>query len=213
MAVNGWNEAVETNMVSLGEQCRSYEWMHNRSALYYNKLDKIIKVTALFLSTIITTEGILQTESTVVNAFRTVFTMSLTFVTGLHTFLKYEQLAQRHVSAEHEFTLLYQSIQQQLCMERADRIDAKRMMSDNMKGYDNLVVNSPIIGKGIISDFMRTFKDEDFSKPVITDSTTRIEVTPRAINIPPIGTLDTRRQVPPMISSMRSMPSRYVTQL
>lgn len=178
LLTNCWNDKNERIIISVGENAASYKWMHERSASYYGKLNKICSLALLLLSTGLsaeTTIGI-TSENTILNTITNIVTYLVTVLSVLINFFKFEKTREQHLSSAIEFSKLYHDIQQQMCMYRRFRKNAITYVSDTLKLYDTLVLNGPNVTQRIVSNFKKTFKTSDIAIPDIADRIEKIEL-------------------------------------
>lgn len=175
---NGWNDKNERIIISIGENAASYKWMHEKCAVYYKTINRILGIIMILFSTGLSAETILPNDdnNVVINILRRVFTYIITFISVLQNFLKYEQLSEQHMSSASEFSQLYHAIQQQMCMYRRNRMNATEYVADILKKYDSMVVNGPDVNNFIITKFKDVFKNSDISIPDIADRIQKIEI-------------------------------------
>jgi hypothetical protein len=100
----------------------------------------------------------------------------------LQSFFKSEVVGEKHLNASGSFSNLYHDIQQQMCMFRRDRINATKYVSDCLKQYDTLIINSPDINLHVVRMFKKTFKNTDISLPDIADKIQKIEIITEDVN-------------------------------
>jgi hypothetical protein len=179
---NGWNDKNERLIISLGENAASYKWMHEKCAGYNKIVNKFINVFLIFLSTSLTTETIFPQETCPNNSLSTLgiikrlFVYLVNLLSVLQSFFKSEVIGEKHSNASGSFSNLYHDIQQQMCMFRRDRINATKYVSDCLKQYDTLILNSPDINSYVLKMFKKTFKNSGISLPDIVDKIQKIEI-------------------------------------
>lgn len=177
LLTNGWNDKNERIIISIGENAASYKWMHEKSAARYKLINQIFSIIMIVFSTGLSAEIIIPAENNLIlDIFRKIFTFVITLFSVLQNFLKYEKLAEQHLSSANSFGQLYHGIQQQMCMYRKDRTLAITYVTDTLKQYDNLIVNGPRIVSTIIHNFKNTFKNAEISVPDIADRIQKIEI-------------------------------------
>lgn len=179
---NGWNDKNERLIISLGENAASYKWMHEKCAGYNKFIYKLTNIFLIFLSTSLTAETIFPQETCPDNSLDTLSIIKRLFVylvnllSVLQSFFKSEVVSEKHLNASGSFSNLYHDIQQQMCMFRRDRINATNYVSDCLKQYDTLIINSPDINLHVVKMFKKTFKNTDISLPDIADKIQKIEI-------------------------------------
>lgn len=185
---NGWNDKNERLIISLGENAASYKWMHEKCAGYNKFIDKLINVFLIFLSTSLTAETIFPQETcpndslNALDIIKRIFVYFVNLLSVLQSFLKSELVGEKHLNASGSFSNLYHDIQQQMCMFRRDRENATNYVSNCLKQYDTLIMNSPDINSHVVKMFKKTFKNTDISLPDIADKIQKIEIITEDIN-------------------------------
>jgi NACalpha-BTF3-like transcription factor len=175
---NGWNDNNERIVISVGENSASYKWMHEKCASNQKILYKFMSISLIVLSTALTAETIFPDHSSdiSIDITRRIFLYIVNVLTVLQTFLKCEEMSEKHLAAASNFSNLYHDIQQQMCMFRRDRIDATKYVGDCLKQYDSFVINSPDISPRVLRSFKQTFKNADIAVPEIADRIQKIEI-------------------------------------
>jgi hypothetical protein len=178
---NGWNDKNENLLISIGENAASYKWMHEASSNYHNTIHNIISIALVVLSSLLSIQTLFPNESSVDVNFVVVITKQVvlyivTILSFLQSFLNSQVLSQKHFFASGLFSELYHDIQEQMCMFRKDRINAKQHVSACLKKYDSLVVNNPDINWYISRKFQNTFSGNGISLPSIIDKVQKIQI-------------------------------------
>ena len=184
---NGWNDKNENLLISIGENAASYKWMHEASSNYHNTIHNIISIALVVLSSLLSIQTLFPNESSVDVNFVVVITKQVvlyivTILSFLQSFLNSQVLSQKHFFASGLFSELYHDIQEQMCMFRRDRINATKYVSDCLKQYDTLIINSPDINLHVVRMFKKTFKNTDISLPDIADKIQKIEIITEDVN-------------------------------
>jgi hypothetical protein len=97
-------------------------------------------------------------------------------ISVVKSFLKYEDLASKHLVYAGKFAEVYHIIQQQMVLYRKDRINAVEFIKKTLGTYDELVISGPEINEIIRKKFKRLFLSSDISVPDIADRIQRIEI-------------------------------------
>lgn len=177
MVNNAWNDKNERLIASIGENAVSYKWLHEKSAMYYNSVHRILQLVIIVFSTGLSAQTFFPGETNeALDISKRVFIYITNVLTVTINYLKFTELANNHTAAANKFSELYHDIQQQLCMYRKDRYLATKYIQETFKKYDTLVVSSPDLSPYIISKFKDTFKNSNLSMPDITDRLQKIEI-------------------------------------
>lgn len=180
---NGWNDKNEQLLISIGENAASYKWMHEESSNYRNTLYNIISILLTVLSSLLSIQTLFPSDLCNDNGYNLIIVIIkqivlyiITILSFLQSFLNLQVLGQKHIVASGLFSELYHDIQEQMCMFRKDRENAKRYVSECLKKYDSLVVNNPDINSYIVKKFQRTFVNTGISLPTIIDKIQKIQI-------------------------------------
>ena len=201
---NGWNDKNEQLLISIGENAASYKWMHEASSNYYNTVYNITSIALIVLSSLLSIQTLFPNESCVNlddnNANNVTFVVVITkqvvlyivtILSFLQSFLNSQVLSQKHFFASGLFSELYHDIQEQMCMFRKDRMNAKQHVSACLKKYDSLVVNNPDINSYINKKFKKTFGG---SLPSIIDKVQKIQIVKEYDNDVPVRQVSNPQQ-------------------
>jgi hypothetical protein len=174
---NAWNDDIEKTVASYGENSNSYKWMHDKSSESYRGIDSYITIGLIFLSTVLSALTFFTSDTNLaLNIFTRIITYLINFLTVMNQTLKFKDVASKHSIAANEFSLLYHNIQQQLCLFRRDRVNAIKYMQKILSQYDSLQTTGPDIPARIIKQFMKTFRNSNFSIPDIADRIQKIDI-------------------------------------
>ena len=185
---NGWNDKNEQLLISIGENAASYKWMHEASSNYHNTVYNITSIALIVLSSLLSIQTLFPNDTCdeasaqqgnvnfVVVITKQVVLYIVTILSFLQSFLNSQVLSQKHFFASGLFSELYHDIQEQMCMFRKDRMNAKQHVSACLKKYDSLVVNNPDINSYINKKFKRTFSGNGISLPSIIDKVQKIQI-------------------------------------
>ena len=156
---NGWNDNNERIIISIGENCASYKWMHESSAAYHKFINILTNLLSIIFTSFLTAETFVKDDASNENIIivRKTITYFLSVISLLQNFLNSEMLNIKHIHASNEFSKLYHDIQQQMCRFRRERKNATKYVSECLKHYDSLVVNNPDINNIILYKFKKTF--------------------------------------------------------
>lgn len=202
---NGWNDKNEQLLISIGENAASYKWMHEASANYHNTVYNITSIALIVLSSLLSIQTLFPNDTCnndeasaqqgnvnfVVVITKQVVLYIVTILSFLQSFLNSQVLSQKHFFASGLFSELYHDIQEQMCMFRKDRMNAKQHVSACLKKYDSLVVNNPDINSYINKKFKKTFGG---SLPSIIDKVQKIQIVKEYDNDVPVRQVSNPQQ-------------------
>lgn len=160
---NGWNDKNEQLLISIGQNAASYKWMHEASSNYHNTVYNVTSISLTVLSSLLSIQTLFPNDTCGDNSnlailiIKQVLLYIITIISFLQSFLNSQLIYQKHLFASGLFSELYHDIQEQMCMFRKDRVNAKQYVSEYLKKYDLLVVNNPDINPYIVRKFQKTF--------------------------------------------------------
>ena len=162
---NGWNDKNEQLIISIGENASAYKWMHEQNAIYQRTMQNTFSIILILLSTILSAITIFPNDlcfnGTPLDIVQRVFTYSITLLSVLQTYIKPQELCEKHLQYAHLFSVLYHDIQKQMCMYRRSRTNSTKLVTKYLTQYDSLVIKGPHIDNYIVSKFKKTFRDSN----------------------------------------------------
>ena len=173
---NGWNDNNEKIIISIGENCASYKWMHENCAVYHKCINILMNLLSIIFTSFLTAETFVKDDASNENIIiiRKTITYLLSVISLLQNFLNSEMLNSKHIHASNEFSKLYHDIQQQMCRFRRERKNATKYVSECLKHYDSLVINNPDINNFVLYKFKKIFENNNV--PSIEDRFNKIEI-------------------------------------
>jgi virulence-associated protein VapD len=173
---NGWNDNNEKIIISIGENCASYKWMHENCAVYHKCINILMNLLSIIFTSFLTAETFVKDDASDENIIiiRKTITYLLSVISLLQNFLNSEMLNSKHIHASNEFSKLYHDIQQQMCRFRRERKNATKYVSECLKHYDSLVINNPDINNFVLYKFKKIFGNNNV--PSIEDRFNKIEI-------------------------------------
>ena len=173
---NGWNDNNEKIIISIGENCASYKWMHENCAVYHKCINILMNLLSIIFTSFLTAETFVKDDASNENIIiiRKTITYLLSVISLLQNFLNSEMLNSKHIHASNEFSKLYHDIQQQMCRFRRERKNATKYVSECLKHYDSLVINNPDINNFVLYKFKKIFGNNNV--PSIEDRFNKIEI-------------------------------------
>lgn len=160
---NGWSDLKEQSLYRTVHQCRSYKWMHGKSAKHYHNRDKWFGVPAIFfgafsgIGTFANLQGAedcsggLSATGVVIGCVIFVGT----FLTALQNFLNYNKLSERHSAASREYAIIINNIKQQLTLDYDERDEAVQFIKAINDKTNSMLTNTPDIPDSIWSNFIK----------------------------------------------------------
>lgn len=167
---NGWNLFLEDFVKGVGEEAAGFRWMHGEAATAFNRKYQWFGLLAILLTTLagsFNIPTINQCQSTM--DFWKISSMILSFVTGvflaLQQFKNYGQRKSDHLKAESDFSALYNSIRQELSLNRRDRRFGKDYVEWITNDFDALKQGSPSIPGWILVKYSKMMNGKGIHIP------------------------------------------------
>lgn len=172
-----WTTQLEELMAAWGDRCKSYRWMHYKSALYYGWWHKAIGIptgviTAASSATIFSETENDKTEKIVVGSILMLSSM-LSF---LQYFLGYGELAEKHKTMAGRYSNLANKIEIQMRISRKNREDAGQSIQFVLGEFENLNNSLLTIPHYIMNKFTDSFKFSELTKPEIANTIVPIKI-------------------------------------
>jgi hypothetical protein len=176
---NGWNDKNEKLIVGIGYNCGIYKQLHDHSAKYYKRCNKIINLSLLILSVFLTTDSIINLlKDDALIIIQKVIIFIIAIISIMNNFLKYSELSEQHLYAANSFNMIYNDIRNMMCIYKKDRMNAVKYIQHTLKEYDHLEIASPEISARFIKTMEHKIKTDDKYKNISmpTDQFREIEV-------------------------------------
>ena len=155
----GWNEKNEKLLITIGQNCSTYQFLHESSYNYYNNINNILKIILIITSSVLSVIVSIYEDCTTftIIVIRHIFVYLVNILTISLHFLQLQKLAIQHSHVANKYSTIYHDIQQQMCLYRRDRILAVSYVSMILKRYDNIKSSAPSINLKIIDTFKKRF--------------------------------------------------------
>jgi len=148
---NGWTTRGEKLVRYWQEECRLYAWLYEQNATYYSRLNRTLGIASIALSAITGTTLFNQsasdpdaTSSNILIGLG-VSSIASTILSGLKELLDLNSLITQNTNAARENSSIVMDIDEQMNIERADRIDGREFMKSIKDRKNALIQNGPII--------------------------------------------------------------------
>lgn len=148
---NGWTTRGEKLVRYWQEECRLYAWMYEQNATFYARLNRTLGIASIALSAITGTtlfnQSASDTDTTSSNILigLGVSSIASTILSGLKELLDLNSLITQNTNAARENSSIVMDIDEQMNIDRADRIDGREFMKSIKDRKNNLIQNGPII--------------------------------------------------------------------
>ena len=175
-----WNKLNEYHLIRWAQKASSYEWMHNKASIYYNKRGNIIIISSIVLGSIASVlELILMTLFFSIEMSKIavgclivlplVFNIVAVMLTTIYVSLNYNDLKVNHKTDSDKFSVLATKIYNNLALNRQDRdISAKDYLNQIQIEYEEIrSKNNDTLPNKIIKQYTERTKNLEIAKPEI----------------------------------------------
>jgi hypothetical protein len=155
-----WNSHQEEVVKGWGNTSQYYYVMHNRSAKYYQTLNKWLGIPATALAAIVGTAefGSLagdQCDMAWVHVMGGILALIATGLGIAYNFLEYEKRASKHLLASSLYESFYLDVVEELAFKPQDRTNVKAFMRSSKKTLKSLKEASPDIPEHILDKYIK----------------------------------------------------------
>lgn len=148
---NGWSGRGEKLVRYWQEECRLYAWIYEQNVTYYSRLNRTLGIASIGLSAITGTTLFNQsasdpdaTSSNILIGLG-VSSIASTILSGLKELLDLNSLITQNTNAARENSSIVMDIDEQLNMDRAERMDGREFLKSIKDRKNSLIQNGPII--------------------------------------------------------------------
>jgi hypothetical protein len=181
-----WNDQIEKVIADEGEKCLSWAWLHDRSQKKYNKLDVIVNVPVITISTIVGSASI-GSESLFqgfeqASVILGIFSIFVAILNTLGSYFAWGKRSEGHRISSINYSKAYNFIKIEMSLPRNQRLAIVEFIKLIKEQLERLKEISPQIPDDIIKDYKTKFDSEiEISKPEITNGLDKIEIFSQAV--------------------------------
>lgn len=154
-----WKPEHNTILSEWADKSMCYRWLHFRSHLKFNYLNRIFTIPVIVISTLTGTANFaidsygIAYSGCIIGAFNILGGIIQT----LHQFLKLAELNEAHKVASLSWDKFSRNIKTELTKNPEDRLSASYMIKHYKEEYDRLMETCPVINDSVIKEFHKTF--------------------------------------------------------
>ena len=185
-----WNSQLERVISDEGERSLCYSWLHSKSEKWYSKLNTVLTLPVIVLSTIagagsIATQSLFNGSGSA-NVIIGCISLSVATLNTIGSYFSWAKRSESHRIAGITYAKIYRFILIELALPRSERMGAKEMLKIVREQCGRLQETSPQIPDIIIDEFKNKFgtTTPDVKKPEITNGLDPILVHPADIESP-----------------------------
>ena len=170
-----WHSQLERVISDEGERCLCFSWLHGKSQKMFSKLNTMISIPVIVMSTIAGSASIgsanLFNNSTVAGVTIGAVSLMVGVLNTVSSYFGWAKRSEAHRIAAVTYEKVYRFILIELAMPREERMAARDMLKVVRDQCDRLQETSPQIPDQVISEFRKKFGDStpDVKKPEITN--------------------------------------------
>lgn len=150
--VNDWTLKKERLLRYWQEECRLYNWLYIQNVETYQQINKVLSLTSIILSSITGTTLLNQSnESSATNgriliAFG-IISLLAGMVSSVKEFMNLGSKINSNINCARQNSCIVNDIDEQLNMDRADRINGREFMKAIKDRKNDLIHNGPMISR------------------------------------------------------------------
>jgi len=170
-----WHSQLERVISDEGERCLCFSWLHGKSQKMFSKLNTMISIPVIVMSTIAGSASIgstnLFSNATIAGVSIGVVSLMVGVLNTVSSYFGWAKRSEAHRIAAVTYEKVYRFILIELAMPREERMVARDMLKIVRDQCDRLQETSPQIPDQIIWEFKKKFGDStpDLKKPEITN--------------------------------------------
>ena len=178
-----WFDEHEDLLKEWAEKARFYSWMHHKTSIDYSRLNNILTLPLIIISTIngsanftlVGNKGDTFFYTTMIPLIIGTMSISTAVLSSLTKFLKTAELADKHTMFYRQFNVLVRNICLELSLPRKQRKTPSETLNVNRHEFDRLVSEAPNIPEHIIVEFNKRFPINK-NKPEIANVFNKINI-------------------------------------
>ena len=175
-----YTDEFEILLKQEAEKAEAMSVLHHLSYQQYNMYSVFVNIPVIILSSVV---GFLSPINLFEN--QNIFLGSISLIVAilktLDSYFNFTTRSENHRLTSLNYFKLFKFIQIQLSLEKQYRIVASDLLSIITNDLDNLKTSEPIINYNIINLFNKKYKNEDTTKPNITNGLTKIIINKKEI--------------------------------
>jgi hypothetical protein len=173
-----WTREEEELLKDWALVANSFRWLHERAAIKFKKLNNIISLPVIIISTLTGTAnfGLSTLVPTVDQTWAQIAIGGANILCGVLTtiqnYFKYAENTEAHQNAAKNWSRFHRVISIELALEPNKRKVPNKFLKYCIEEYNNLREHSPIVPKDIADQFKNIFKKKNILLPDIYDNIT-----------------------------------------
>lgn len=181
--MDSWFDEHEDLLKEWAEKARFYSWMHHKTSIDYGRLNNILTLPLIIISTIngsanftlVGNKGDTFFYTTMIPLIIGTMSISTAVLSSLTKFLKTAEMADKHTMFYRQFNVLVRNICLELSLPRNQRKTPSETLNINRHEFDRLVSEAPNIPEHIIVEFNKRFPINK-NKPEIANVFNKINI-------------------------------------
>jgi hypothetical protein len=173
-----WTREEEELLKDWALVANSFRWLHERAAIKFKKLNNIISLPVIIISTLTGTAnfGLSSLVPTVDQTWAQIAIGGANILCGVLTtiqnYFKYAENTEAHQNASRNWSRFHRVISIELALEPNKRKVPNKFLKYCIEEYNNLREHSPIVPKDIADQFKNIFRKKNIQLPDIYDNIT-----------------------------------------
>jgi hypothetical protein len=178
-----WNDQLEGIVSREGEKAQCYYWMHLQAEKKYARLNTLMALPVIVLSTLsgtlsVASPSLFGTNNSAASAGIGFGTIGVSILSTIQNFFGWAKRQEGHRMAALHYSKLYRYLSIELALPRDTRTPAKHLIKFVREQVDRLGEVSPIIPDDVVGKFNHLFgaTTPEITKPEITNGLEAIHV-------------------------------------
>jgi hypothetical protein len=156
-STESWDTHRENGLVIWASKVKSMRWLHQMSAVRYDKRYSWIAYPSIIANTALAIMGSDSHGSEGMRYFLVFLNVIAALLASYSKFLNFAKRAEAHRNACTQYTVLYRKIVFECSKPRHERVRADEFISQVRAGMDDLLKTSPSVPFAVIQKYNRTF--------------------------------------------------------
>lgn len=181
-----WNMMMKRYLKRIGEQAECYHWAHEKEKVFYEQLDKKLRIANVIFVAVITTlnasnlMALLSKQSytliLIVSSTLMVINIVQLVITGILELGNYQQLIFDHKWNAVKFSEIHSDILTQFSLPVDKREKDDDYMRNKTKEFSDTLTTNPPIRPSTFKEYEKATEQENIFKPIVIGGFDKIEI-------------------------------------
>ncbi len=166
--MNIWTKSQEELLKKWHTDSVAFVWKHTQAAKSFYLWDRILGLPTVIVNTITGTALFVSLYSqgdnnnnVILQSILGTIILVTAILSGMHNFLRYAELAEKHKNSANRFNSYTHSIETELVLRRAERVHPKIFLKQAQKRFAELIETCPNISDKIDKSYKNILQDKE----------------------------------------------------